>query len=150
MDDLRELYQELIMDHNRSPRHFHKMEDPTRAVRGNNPLCGDDYTIFVKVNDGVLDDVSFTGHGCAISKSSASVMCSFLKGKTIDEAESFFQMFHTMLAGNGDKSPQMPTKLAAFAGVRQYPVRIKCATLAWHGLHTALCIGNGEVTTEDG
>lgn len=150
MDDLRELYQDMIVDHNRSPRHFHPMDDATQQVKGYNPLCGDDYTIYVKIHHDVLQSVSFTGHGCAISKASASVMCSMLIGKTVTQANELFATFHSVLTEGVAENQTIPTKIAAFSGVRQYPIRIKCATLPWHGLHSALSTDETETSTEEG
>ena len=140
MSALRELYQEVILDHNKSPRNFRRMEDATRAVDGYNPLCGDHYKIFVKVEGDVIQDISFDGAGCAISKASASVMSSVLKGKTKEEAERLFQQFHKLVTGDIDAEKNLEAlgKLAAFAGVSEFPVRVKCASLAWHTLKAAL------------
>lgn len=146
MSMLRELYQEVILDHNKNPRNFRKMEDATRHVEGYNPLCGDHYTLFVKMEGDVIKDVSFEGAGCAISKASASVMSSMLKGKTKADAENLFQEFHKLVKGelNAEENADRLGKLAAFAGVSEFPVRVKCASLAWHTLHAAL---NEEVQT---
>ncbi len=140
MSALRELYQETILDHNKSPRNFRKMADATRKGEGYNPLCGDHYTIYVKLNNEVIDDVAFEGAGCAISKASASVMTSMLKGKTKADAEQLFQQFHKLVKGEIDPTDHLDQlgKLAAFAGVSEFPARVKCASLAWHTLHTAL------------
>ena len=140
MDEMRELYQETILDHNKSPRNFRKMEDATKTVEGYNPLCGDHYTIYIKMKDGVINDLAFEGSGCAISKASASVMTSMLKGKTKAEAESLFQDFHRLVKGELEPTVELDRlgKLVAFAGVCEFPARVKCASLAWHTLHTAL------------
>lgn len=140
MAALRELYQEVILDHNKNPRNFRVMEDATKKVEGYNPLCGDHYTVFVKLEGDVIRDVSFEGTGCAISKSSASVMTSVVKGKTIAEAEKLFEAFHRLVKGelNGATSLDELGKLAAFAGVSEFPARVKCASLPWHTLHAAL------------
>jgi nitrogen fixation NifU-like protein len=140
MSVLRELYQETILDHNKSPRNFRKMADATRKVDGYNPLCGDHYTVYVKIEDNIIADVAFEGAGCAISKASASVMTSTLKGKTKSEAEQLFQEFHRLVKGELDPADHLDKlgKLAAFAGVSEFPARVKCASLAWHTLHTAL------------
>jgi nitrogen fixation NifU-like protein len=137
---LRELYQEVILDHNKSPRNFHKMDDATRHIEGYNPLCGDHYTIYVKMDGDVIRDVSFEGAGCAISKASASVMSSMVKGKTKAEAENLFQDFHKLVQGkvNAEGDIEQLGKLAAFAGVSEFPARVKCASLAWHTMHAAL------------
>jgi nitrogen fixation NifU-like protein len=148
MSSLRELYQEVILDHNRSPRNYRAMDDATRSVQGYNPLCGDHYTVYVKVAEGRIQDVSFTGAGCAISKASASVMSSMMKGKTIEEAEALYRAFHRMVKGEGSEG-DVVGKLAAFAGVSEFPARVKCASLAWHTLHSALQeTTDGTVTTE--
>jgi nitrogen fixation NifU-like protein len=148
MSSLRELYQEVILDHNKSPRNFRAMEDATRSVEGYNPLCGDHYTVYVKVEDGRIKDVSFTGAGCAISKASASIMSSMMKGKTVEEAEALYRSFHRLVKGEGSEADAVG-KLVAFAGVNEFPARVKCASLAWHTLHSALQEGSGgTVTTE--
>ncbi len=140
MSLLRELYQEVILDHNKSPRNFRTMDDATRHIEGYNPLCGDHYTIYVKMDGDVIRDVSFNGAGCAISKASASVMSSMVKGKTKAEAESLFQDFHKLVQGkmHGEENIDQLGKLAAFAGVSEFPARVKCASLAWHTMHAAL------------
>ncbi len=142
MSELRELYREVILDHNKSPRNFRKMENATRHIEGYNPLCGDHYTIYVKMEGDVIQDVSFDGAGCAISKASASVMSSLMKGKTRAEAENLFQDFHKLVKGelNAEEEENVEKlgKLAAFAGVSEFPVRVKCASLAWHTMHAAL------------
>ncbi|MER3524049.1 MAG: SUF system NifU family Fe-S cluster assembly protein [Ignavibacteria bacterium] len=140
MSALRELYQEVILDHNKNPRNFRRMDDATRKVEGFNPLCGDHYTVFVKMDGDVIADVSFEGSGCAISKSSASVMTSLLKGKTKADAERLFETFHKLVTGelNGERNFDRLGKLAAFAGVSEFPARVKCASLAWHTLLAAL------------
>ncbi len=150
MSMLRELYQEVILDHNKHPRNFRKMEDATRHVEGYNPLCGDHYTLFVKVDGDVIKDVSFEGAGCAISKASASVMSSLLKGKTKADAETMFQDFHKLVKGevNVEQNAEKLGKLAAFAGVSEFPARVKCASLAWHTLHAALNEEAQTVSTE--
>jgi nitrogen fixation NifU-like protein len=149
MSDLRELYQQVILDHNKNPRNFHEMADATKRVEGYNPLCGDHYTIFVRVEDDTIREVSFTGNGCAISKASASVMSSTVKGKSKTEAESLFDTFHRLVTGDASGlSAADLGRLAAFSGVSEFPARVKCATLAWHTLKSAL-EGNAEkVTTE--
>ena len=135
--DLRELYQEVIFDHNRSPRNYHGMETPSHTAQGHNPLCGDELTVYIRVKDGVVDEASFVGQGCAISTASASLMTEAVRGKSVDEVEGLFQDFHTMLT---DKQPVSRDfgKLQVLAGVKEFPVRVKCATLAWHTLHNAL------------
>jgi nitrogen fixation NifU-like protein len=150
MSALRDLYQEVILDHNKNPRNFRKMEDATRKVEGYNPLCGDHYTIFVKMDGDVISDVSFEGVGCAISKSSASVMTSMVKGKTKAEAEKMFEAFHKLVTGelNGEAHLETLGKLAAFSGVSEFPARVKCASLPWHTLHAAMQEDTTVVTTE--
>jgi len=135
--DLRELYQEVIFDHNRSPRNFHKMDDADRVAEGHNPLCGDQLTLYVRLKDGLIDEVSFVGHGCAISTASASLMTEAVKGRTIAEVEALFRDFHALLTGEPPEGRDFG-KLEVLAGVREFPVRVKCATLAWHTLHNAL------------
>ena len=147
-DSMRELYQEVILDHNRRPRNFRVMEEPTGQADGNNPLCGDQITVYVTVKDGVVDDVSFQGAGCAISTASASVMTETLKGKTSEQAEALFHVFHDLITGHSDIDREDLGKLAVFSGVGQYPARVKCATLAWHTLQAALHGSQEPVSTE--
>ncbi|MDA1094175.1 MAG: SUF system NifU family Fe-S cluster assembly protein [Acidobacteria bacterium] len=138
MSDLRELYQEVILDHNRSPRNFGSLDDPTLQADGHNPLCGDKLTIALNVVDGVVTDIRFVGSGCAISKASASLMTEGVKGRTIDEAKALFERFRQLVTDR-DAPPQAQLgKLAVFAGVRDYPARVKCAILAWHTLIAAV------------
>ncbi|RMH16919.1 MAG: SUF system NifU family Fe-S cluster assembly protein [Acidobacteria bacterium] len=138
MSDLRELYQEVILDHYRKPRNFTVLRDATGEGVGHNPLCGDRVRVWVKIGDeGVIEDVAFQGEGCAISTASASLMTEAVKGKTVDEAEDLFARFQSMLTGDDGEHPDLG-KLEALAGVREYPIRVKCATLAWHTLHAAL------------
>lgn len=148
--ELKELYQQVILDHNKSPRNFRKMENATAKAEGYNPLCGDHIDVFVFVEDGIVKDVSFTGEGCAISKASASVMTSLLKGKTVKEAEELFQKFHELVTGKLGDNPDLESfgKLAVFAGVQEFPVRVKCASLAWHTVMNALHNKGEKVTTE--
>lgn len=150
MTALRELYQEVILDHNKSPRNFRKMDDANRTVEGFNPLCGDHYTLYVKIEGDIIKDISFEGAGCAISKASTSVMSALLKGKTTAEAEQIFETFHDLVTGEGDavSAPESLGQLAAFSGVSEFPARVKCATLAWHTLKAALERGDHVVTTE--
>ena len=149
--EFRELYQEIIMDHNRSPHNFRKMEDATCRLEGRNPLCGDQYTIYLKVKDNKIEDASFEGSGCAISKASASVMTDALKGKKVEDAEELFELFHKILTGQIDPQEYMDKlgKLAVFAGVAEFPVRVKCATLPWHTMHNCLHGDYNLVTTEE-
>jgi len=150
MSELRELYQEVILDHNKSPRNYRTMDDATRHVEGYNPLCGDHYTIYVKLDGDKISDVSFQGAGCAISKASASVMSSLVKGHTIAEAEELFQDFHRLVKGEieGAEEIERLGKLAAFAGVSEFPARVKCASLAWHTLHAAVKSDSKAISTE--
>lgn len=150
MDELRELYQETILDHNKNPRNFGKLEPYTHMKEGYNPLCGDHLFLYVNVDNGRISDVRFEGSGCAISKSSASVMTTVIKGKTLDEVESLFKKFHELVTGAPDESADTSNlgKLAVFAGVREFPARVKCASLAWHTLHAALVNSQQPVSTE--
>jgi len=149
MMDLKELYQEVIVDHNRSPRNFHAMADATRSLEGFNPLCGDRLTLYVKLDGERVSDISFNGCGCAISTASASLMTEALKGKTRAEAEEIFKGFHDMLINSAPpEDPAAFGKLAALAGVREYPSRIKCATLCWHTLHALIDGADAPVSTE--
>lgn len=135
--DLRELYQEVIFDHNRRPRNYHGMESPSHVAQGHNPLCGDELTVYLRVEDGVVAEASFVGQGCAISTASASLMTEAVRGKPVPEAEALFQSFHAMLT-EGQAEERDLGKLQVLAGVKEFPVRVKCATLAWHTLHNAL------------
>jgi nitrogen fixation protein NifU and related proteins len=135
--DLRELYQEVIFDHNRKPRNFGPLADADRVAEGYNPLCGDQLTVYLRVEGDQVADVSFVGHGCAISTASASLMTEAVKGRTVAEAEALFEDFHAMLTGTAPAAREFG-KLRVLAGVREFPARVKCATLAWHTLHNAL------------
>jgi nitrogen fixation protein NifU and related proteins len=150
MSDLRELYQEVILDHNKRPRNFQKLEGANRAAEGYNPLCGDQITVYLLVEDHVIRDITFQGSGCAISKASASMMTAAVKGKTTAEAEGLFEAFHGMVTADLSAvcDPLAVGKLAAFAGVREFPVRVKCATLPWHTLQAAL-EGRGQVSSTE-
>jgi nitrogen fixation protein NifU and related proteins len=148
MSDLRELYQQVILDHNRNPRNFHELPAATRKVEGYNPLCGDHYTIYLDLDGETIRDVAFVGSGCAISKASASVMSSVVKGKSRDEADALFERFHRLVTGHSSLSADELGKLAAFSGVSEFPARVKCASLAWHTLHTALAGAENVVSTE--
>ena len=150
MSELRELYQQVILDHHRKPRNFRRLERPTRTAAGENPLCGDRVSIEVDLEDGVVRDIAFQGTGCAISRASASLMTADLKGKTTGEAEQTFERFHQMLTAPEPSPPLTESlgKLAVFAGVREFPSRVKCATLPWHTARAAL-VGRAErVSTE--
>jgi nitrogen fixation NifU-like protein len=151
MDELRDLYQEVIFDHNRTPRNFHKLAGANRQAEGFNPLCGDQLTVYLKVDDrGVIEDVSFEGRGCAISTASASIMTETLKGKTVQQADALFANFHRLVTGPGaDAAPVADLgKLQVLTGVRDYPSRVKCATLAWHMVQAALKNAATTVSTE--
>jgi nitrogen fixation protein NifU and related proteins len=150
MTALRELYQEIILDHNKSPRNYRRIENPDRKIEGYNPLCGDHFTIFLKLDGDIITDISFEGAGCAISKASASVMTAIVKGKTIDEVDALFQKFHKLVKGEIDPSEDIASlgKLAAFSGVSEFPARVKCASLSWHTLHSALTSKEFRVSTE--
>lgn len=150
MSNTNELYQEIILDHNKNPRNYHKIENPTCSQEGFNPLCGDHLHLYLKLEDGFIRDISFEGNGCAISKSSASLMTSVLKGKTVKEADELFEKFHKLVTSPMDEEQQIEElgKLAVFSGVREFPVRVKCASLAWHTLRAALDNKDKIVTTE--
>ena len=149
MSELRDLYQEVILDHSKRPRNFHSLPSANRKAEGYNPLCGDRETVYLQVEGDVLKDVAFEGSGCAISTASASMMTESLKGKTVEEGRSLFEWFHRLLTTPpGIGPPAGPLgKLAVFSGVREFPVRVKCATLAWHTLQAALD-GTARATTE--
>jgi nitrogen fixation protein NifU and related proteins len=150
MDELRDLYQEVILDHKKRPRNFRPMEDADFQAEGHNPLCGDQVTIFLKVREGVIEDISFQGEGCAISMASASLMTETLRGKSPHEAEGLFGKFHDLVTDEvADKEAGASLgKLEALVGVKAFPARVKCATLAWHTLHAALEHKEKIVTTE--
>jgi nitrogen fixation NifU-like protein len=150
MSDLRELYQEMILDHSQKPRNFHPLPKPDRKAEGYNPLCGDKFTIYLAVEKDLIKDVGFEGSGCAISKASASLMTQSVKGKTIEEARDIFHNFHNMLSGKPESSfnKEKLGKLTVFSGVSEFPVRVKCATLAWHTLRSALEENGKPVSTE--
>lgn len=139
-DSLRELYQEVIFDHNRKPRNYHPLPAASHHADGHNPLCGDQLTVYVQVEDGIVREASFVGHGCAISTASASLMTEAVKGKRIDEVETLFRDVHALLTGTqpADAPARDVGKLQVLAGVKDFPARVKCATLAWHTLHNAL------------
>lgn len=152
MDDLRDLYQEVILDHGKSPRNFRATEDATCLAHGNNPLCGDQLTVFMKVDDrDMVEDASFIGRGCAISMASASMMTELVRGKSKEEVGHLFGRFHAMCTGADSETDQAMgeemDRLQVLSGVREFPVRVKCATLAWHTMQAALK-GEVEVTTE--
>jgi len=151
-DELRELYQEVILDHGRHPRNCRHPDDANCKAHGNNPLCGDRLAVYLKVDaDGVIRDAAFEGTGCAISTASASMMTEIVRGKTVDEARALFESFHKMCTADGTEEgasvAEDMEKLQVLSGVRQFPVRVKCATLAWHTLNAAMA-GDDEVSTE--
>ncbi len=145
--DTRELYQQVILDHNLSPKNFKRIEEPTRTAVGHNPLCGDEVTVSLIVENGVIEDVGFQGGGCAISQASASMMTASVKGKTVSEARALFEKFHAMVAEDGESEAM--GRLAAFSGVREFPARVKCASLSWHTLKAALDERAEMVVTEE-
>jgi nitrogen fixation protein NifU and related proteins len=139
MNDLRDLYQEVILDHSRQPRNFGALDRANRAARGDNPLCGDRLVLAARVRDGRVEDLAFEGSGCAISVASASLMTEAVKGHTVEEVEAMYQRFHRLLTSDAAAGEAGDLgKLEVFGGVREYPIRVKCATLAWHTLHAAL------------
>lgn len=140
MSELSELYQQVILDHNKKPRNFHKLENANHSAEGFNPLCGDHLTVYLALENDAVKDVSFEGSGCAISKAAASMMTQAVKGKTKEQAETLFGEFHRMVTGDLDDELEQSGlgNLRIFAGVREFPVRVKCATLPWHTLHAAL------------
>ncbi len=149
MPELRELYQELILEHSKAPRNYREMVNPTRKVEGFNPLCGDHFTVYLDLDGDIVKDVSFQGSGCAISKASASLMTQALKGKSKQDAEKLFARFHDLVTGktqNGDAAQL--GKLTVFSGVSEFPVRVKCASLAWHAMKAALEGDADEISTE--
>lgn len=150
MADVGDLYQEVVMDHNRSPRNFRKLEDADRTAEGYNPLCGDQVTVYIKMDGDVIKDISFQGSGCAISKASASMMTASLKGKKEQEAEALFDKVHKMLTGEIDSETGLQElgKLVVLSGVCHFPARVKCATLSWHTFHVALKRKGGFTSTE--
>ena len=150
MSELSELYQQVILDHNKKPRNFRVLEGANRVSEGLNPLCGDHLTVYMLMDEGVVKDLSFVGTGCAISKAAASMMTQAVKGKTREEAQDLFGEFHRMVTGELDESaePNHLGRLTIFAGVRDYPARVKCASLPWHTMHAAL-EGEDTATTEN-
>ena len=149
MASLSGLYQDLILDHNRAPQNFRRMEDANRRVEGINPLCGDRLTVWLRMEDGVIMDAAFQGSGCAISKASASLMTSAVKGKTREEAEALFERFRRLVTGSMEQAEaESLGKLAAFSGISEFPIRVKCASLSWHALKAALNEPDTVVSTE--
>lgn len=150
MSELSELYQQVILDHNKKPRNFHRLETANRSAEGYNPLCGDQLKVYMQLEDEVVEDISFEGSGCAISKAAASMMTQSVKGKTKQEAETLFDEFHRMVTGELDEEnePNHLGRLTIFAGVRDFPARVKCASLSWHTMHAAL--HGQEITSTEG
>ena len=148
MSDLSDLYQEVILDHNKRPRNFRAIESPTHRAEGYNPLCGDRLNLYVQLDGDVITDVAFQGTGCAISKASASLMTDAVKGHTVGEARELFQRFHNVVTTPPDQPVEDLGKLSVLAGVREFPVRVKCASLAWHTLHSAMEARDPVVSTE--
>jgi nitrogen fixation protein NifU and related proteins len=151
MSDLRDLYQELILDHTKRPRNFGVLQTANCRADGHNPLCGDKITVFLNVANGVVQDARFQGSGCAISTASASMMTESIKGKPVTDVEVLFERFHQMLTGTNEVADNIYDelgKLVVFSGVKEFPVRVKCATLAWHTLHAALKHDQQPVSTE--
>jgi nitrogen fixation protein NifU and related proteins len=147
MSELRELYQEVILEHSKHPRNYRALDSANHKAEGFNPLCGDHFTVYADVQDGTIHDLGFQGTGCAISKASASMMTQSLKGKSAAEAEELFTRFHDLVTGRGGSGDAVG-KLAVFAGVSEFPLRVKCATLAWHALRAALRGEEQAVSTE--
>ena len=148
MSDMRELYQEIILDHNKQPRNCYVMNCANRSADGHNPLCGDTVKVYLRIEDGVISEISFQGAGCAICTASTSLMTESVKGKSVEEAKDLFDEFHHMLTGVAAEQGVELGKLQVFEGVREYPVRVKCATLAWHTLNAAMEGEDDKVTTE--
>lgn len=144
---LRDLYQEMIVDHGKQPRNFGKLEQATCCRVGHNPLCGDKLVLYIKINQGIVEEISFEGSGCAISVASASLMTETIKGKPLQEAHHLFELFH-LLVTEGKEAQEQLGKLAVFSGVAAFPVRVKCASLPWHTLKAALNDETQTVTTE--
>ena len=144
MSDLQELYQAVILDHNRAPRNFGALEGATRTADGRNPLCGDEVHVALRLDGEVIGDVRFTGHGCAISKASASLMTTVVKGRTVAEAEALFRRFHALVTGQEGGAGELPPSLVVFSGVSRFPARVKCASLPWHALKAALVADHGQ------
>ena len=146
MSELRDLYQEVVLEHSKHPRNYRVLENPSHQAEGYNPLCGDHFTVYLEVEDDRIREVSFQGSGCAISKASASIMTQALKGRSTAEAEALFENFHRVVTG--EAGAEGMGKLAAFSGVSEFPARVKCATLAWHTVHAAMQREQQAVSTE--
>lgn len=149
-DEISQLYQEVILDHNKNPRNFGKLEPHTHFAKGHNPLCGDKIDLYLTIEDNIIKDIKFEGNGCAISKASASIMTTLLKGKTIEEAKQMFNDFIHIVTADTEEELDLESlgKLAVFSGVREFPARIKCASLAWHTLENAIEQKNEIISTE--
>lgn len=149
-NELNDLYQQVILDHNKNPRNFGKIEIKTHSADGKNPLCGDQIIINLQIEDNIIKNISFEGNGCAISKASASIMTTLVKGKSTEEAMQIFEQFHSVITGDMNEEVDLDAlgKVAVFAGVRQYPSRIKCANLAWHTLKSALEENQSTISTD--
>jgi nitrogen fixation NifU-like protein len=147
MNELQELYQQVIIDHNHNPRNFHEIENPSHSAKGHNPLCGDKIDIYLTINDDVITEVSFTGSGCAISKASSSLMTEALLGKTVAEAQQLFDLVHNMIT-SGQTDVNEIGKLAVLSGVHKFPARVKCAILPWHAMRNALSKSTNTAITE--
>lgn len=150
MNELQELYQQVILDHNKNPRNFGVLNQCNHHAEGHNPLCGDQIEVFIQIENDKISDVMFKGAGCAISKASASIMTTLLKGKTIEEAKKMFNDFHEVVTSDPNSDPDVMNlgKLAVFCGVREFPARVKCASLAWHTMMTALDKTENKISTE--
>jgi len=148
MDELQELYQQIVLEHYRNPRNYGELPEATHRAEGYNPLCGDRLEVMLRVREGYIEDIRFRGSGCAISQASASVMTTLVRGKSVAEAQELFERFHELVTGTGTVDLEQLGALAAFAGVREFPARVKCATLAWHTLRAALQQRQELVTTE--
>lgn len=148
MDELQELYQQIVLEHYRNPRNYGELPEATHRAEGYNPLCGDRLEVTLRVQEGAIEEIRFRGSGCAISQASASVMTTLVRGKSLAEAEELFERFHELVTGTGAVDLEQLGVLAAFAGVREFPARVKCATLAWHTLRAALQQRQEPVTTE--
>lgn len=147
-DDLDDLYQDLILDHNARPRNFGRLQAPTHHAHGHNPLCGDSILVHLLIADDTVQEISFSGDGCAISKASASMMTEALKNKSVDESSKIFSAFHQLITSNSDENEQLLGKLASLKGVREFPVRVKCATLAWQTFNAALTQSAAKISNE--
>jgi len=148
MSELTDLYREVILDHNRQPRNFGELEPADRVVNGVNPLCGDKLTLYLKLDGGRISDIRFQGTGCAISVASSSLMTERVKGMSVQDSLALYEAVHAMLTGQSEDEPEALGKLAALAGVREFPSRVKCASLGWHALKAGLSSDDAEVSTE--